>query len=142
MEGSVTMDSGVILAFAKEEKDKDIDSIQQLFELCRKKKVKLFISAMTISELFAVLSRTGNTKKAVETLVFLEEIGVKIIMMNRKIAERSGLFKTKYGISYGDAVVLATAAETSSVFLTYDRDFFHIKEHQIMKPEEYAAQMK
>ncbi len=136
-----TLDTGVILAFVNDEPDKNTESLEKLFQLIKTKRHAAFISTITISEIFAVFSKLGEAKKAVETLVSLKEIGISIIDVNENIAKDGGIFKAKYstakkGFSYGDAIILATSLYTKSdVLLTYDPEFTGVVEIKVLKPE-------
>ena len=138
----LTLDTGIILAFVIQEADKDLESLDKLFMSIKTGKLQAFISAITISEIFSVFSKSGEAKKAVETMVSLKEIGLKTVDVNEEIAKNGGVFKSKYstakkGFSYADAIILSTGLFTKSdAVLTYDSEFSRISEIKILKPED------
>ena len=135
-----TLDSGVILAFVLGEEDKNLEYLEKLFQAIKTKKHQAWISAITISEIFAVFSKLGEAKKAVETIVSLKEIGTEVVDVNEEIAKNGGIFKARYstskkGFSYADAIILATSLHTKSdILLTYDPEFSGVTEIKILKP--------
>ncbi len=122
--------------------DKNLEALENIFTLINEKKYKAFISTITVSEIFAVFTKSAEIKKAVETIVNLKAIGVEIINVNEEIAKNGGIFKGVYskakkGFSYGDALILSTAISTRSQFLlTFDPEFSGVKEIPIVRPED------
>ena len=133
----LVLDTNIPIAFANSEKDKDIMAIEKIYDLISGKKFDAFISAITISEIFAYYSKRNEKRKAVELELFLEEAGIKTIEITKKIARESGIFKAKYSISYADCIILETAIETESDIITYDPDFLKVEEIKTLKPEEF-----
>ena len=138
-----TIDTGVILAFALKEADKNPEFLEKLFLSIKEGDNFGFISAITVSEIFDVFSRLGEAKKAVELVIFLKESGIKITEVNETAAKNAGLFKAKYsetkkGFSYADALILETAFENKSdMALTFDPEFDGITEIKIAKPSSH-----
>jgi len=138
----LTLDTGIILAFIIQESDKDLESLDKLFESIKTRKHQALISTITISEIFSVFSKSGEAKKAVETMVSLKEIGLTIVDVSEEIAKNGGVFKSKYstakkGFSYADAIILSTGLFTKSdAVLTYDHEFSGVSEIKGLKPEE------
>ena len=132
----LVLDTGVIIAFAAMEADKSLDSVEKIFNLTRSKKLDTFISSITIAEIFAYFSKKKDPKKAVEISSFLEEIGVELINVNKEIAKNSGVLKSRYSISFADAIILATCIDKNAHLITYDKEFSVVKEIPVLKPEE------
>ncbi|MEK6888333.1 MAG: PIN domain-containing protein [Candidatus Aenigmatarchaeota archaeon] len=130
------LDTGIIIAFVNAEKDKSLESIERIFELTKSKKLQIFISSITISEIYAFFYRKREPKKAVEICSLLEEIGVAVINLDKELAKKGGIFKSKYAMSFADAIILATCVNTEASLITYDKEFSAVKDVQILKPEE------
>ena len=130
------------LGFVNEEADKNLGSIEKMLDGIKSNKIYGFISSITVSEIFAVFSKLGEAKKAVETLVLLKEIGVIVVPVTEDIAKDSGVFKAKYsrakkGFSYADAIILSTSLHTKSdALITYDPEFSGVSENKILRPED------
>ena len=138
----LTLDTGVIIAFAATEKDKSLDSIEKILNLTKSKKLQTFISSMTISEIYSYFYKKKYPKKAVEICSFLEEIGIVTIDMNKEIAKNSGVLKSKYSMSFADAIILATCTDLNAYLITYDPELLDVKEAKILKPEEFTKMLK
>lgn len=138
---SLILDTGVIIAFAAAEKDKSLDSIEKIFDLTKNKKLQTYISSITISEIYAHFYKKKDPKKAVEICSFLEAIGVFSIDMTKEIAKNGGVFKSKYAISFADAIILATCC-VDDFLITYDPEFDIVKEIKILKPKEFIEMLK
>ena len=138
----LVLDTGVIIAFAAAEKDKSLDSIEEIFNLTKIKTLQTFISSMTISEIYSYFYKKKDPKKAVEICSFLEEIGIIVVDMTKEIAKNSGVLKSKYPISFADAIILATCTDLDAYLITYDSEFLGVKEAKILKPEEFTKLVK
>lgn len=93
---SLTLDTNIILAFSSKEEDKDQKALKKLFSLIKEGQVLAYLSAISVSEIFAVLCREGEARKAAEVVFFVKGIGVQIIDVNENIAKDGGIFKAKY----------------------------------------------
>ena len=134
---NLVLDTGVIIAFAAEEKDKSLDSIEKIMDLTKSRKLQTFISSITISEIYAYFYKKKDPKKAVEICSFLEEIGVISIDMTKEISKNSGVMKSKYSMSFADAIILATCMDLEACLITYDKEFAPVKDVTVLKPEEF-----
>lgn len=133
----IVLDTGVIIAFVAGEKDKSIDSIEKILDMAKSKKIDTVISSVTVSEIYAYFCRKKDPRKAVEVCAMLEEIGTQVASMEKEIAKNSGFLKSKYPISFADAIILATCISIGGCLITYDPEFLSVKEVQILKPEEF-----
>ncbi len=137
----LVLDSGIIIAFAALEKDKSLDSIEKILNLTKSKKIEAFISSITIAEVFTCFCRRNDAKKAVEISLFLEEIGIEPVNVNKEIAKNSGVLKSKYKMSFADAIIVATAIDRNAHLIAYDKEFEQIKEIRILKPEDFVKML-
>jgi predicted nucleic acid-binding protein len=83
-----------------------------------------------------------QARKAAEIIIFLKEIGIKIIEVSEEIAKDGGILKAKYvsDLSYADAIIISTAVITGcDLLLTYDVEFFKVDEISVMKPENLSG---
>lgn len=92
------------------------------------KSAQFFISAMTVAELFV---GARNIEEASTISSFL--ISFEVINVDKKIAERGGLLRQKYGKSHGvglaDAIIAASVESISAKLVTLN------KKHYPMMPE-------
>lgn len=136
----LVFDTGIIIAFVNAEKDKSLESIEKIFELAKNRKLQLSVSSITISEIYAFFYRRREPKKAVGISAMLEEIGVKIVDLDKELAKKGGVLKSKYTMSFADAIILATCVDAEAALITYDKEFSPAKEAQILKPEEFCLE--
>lgn len=139
---NLLLDTGIVIAFVNEEKDKSLESIQKIFELAKNRKLQVFVSSITISEIYAFFYKRREPKKAVEISSLLEEIGMIIINLDKELAKKGGIFKSKYAMSFADAIILATCANAGASLITYDKEFSDVKDVQVLKPEEFVKTLK
>lgn len=139
---NLVLDTGIAIAFANSEKDKSLESIEKIFELTKTRRLRVFISSITVSEIYAFFHRRREPKKAVEICALLEEIGVTTINLDKELAKKGGIFKSKYAMSFADAIILATCADLKAYLITYDKEFNPVEDASILKPEEFMNAMK
>ena len=137
---NITLDTNVILAFSNQESDKNQDALKRLFDSIHSRNHSASISSITVAEIFAIVCRAGEARKAAEIIYYLKEAGVKIIDVTEQIAKNAGLLKSKYpgmkGFSYGDAIIASTCIETLSILITFEKNLNDIKEIEVRTPEE------
>jgi len=133
----IVIDTNILVAFAKEEEDKDLKAVERLFLSMKEGNVKSFMPSIVISEIFAIFFKSNELRKAIELLIYTKELNTSIVDLNEELAKSAGIIKAKYGTSYGDAIVACTASEKGAVVITYDPQFSSIKDVKSMKPEEF-----
>ncbi|MBS3050540.1 MAG: PIN domain-containing protein [Candidatus Aenigmarchaeota archaeon] len=138
----LVLDTGIIIAFVNEEKDKSLKSVEKIFELTKNGKLQTSISSITISEIYSFFYKRREPKKAVGISAMIEEIGVMAINLDKELAKKGGIFKSKYAISFADAIILATCVDVKSMLITYDKEFSPVKDVQILRPEEFVEMLE
>jgi predicted nucleic acid-binding protein len=83
----------------------------------------LFVSAMTVAELYAGV-REGKERSQLESFLRAFEV----VPIERKIAEQGGLFRRDYGKSHGtglaDAIIAATAQSIPADLVSLNKKHF------------------
>ena len=105
---NLVLDSGVIIALTAKEKDKSIVSIEKILDFTKGGRLQTNMSCITVSEIYAHFYKKNDPRKAVDACTFLDEINVVSIDVNKKIAKKSGIMKSKYKISFSNSIILAT----------------------------------
>ena len=83
----------------------------------------LFVSTMTVAELYAGV-REGKERGQLESFL----LAFDIVPIDRKIAERGGLFRRDYGKSHGtglaNAIIAATAQSVPATLVSLNKKHF------------------
>lgn len=139
----VLLDTFPILKFFKNEKG--AKEVEQILNKIEKREIKGFISSITISELFYILSRFKNEKFARGVINHIRISNLKIISLDDKIAEVGGKFKFKYsgkgkkkGLPMADAIIAATSFVNDLILICDEEYYFKIKEIKVKKPKEFV----
>ena len=135
------LDTSVILALVREEKDGAL--LERLCGAIQSGSHQGFISSITIAEIYAVLSRTGEARRAAGATILLKEVGIQSIPLDDSIAKEAGILKGKYaslrGFSYADAAIASTALQVrADALLTYDTEFLQVKEVHAVVPGKFT----
>jgi len=142
---SVLLDTFPLVKFFKDESgSKDVEIILDKIE---KKKIKGFISTITISELFYIFARYKSEDFAKAIIKHIRTSNLKIINLDDKIAEIAGEFKFKYtkgekkGLPISDALIAATAFINNIILICDEEDYFKIKEIKIETPSQFVSKI-
>jgi predicted nucleic acid-binding protein len=140
----IILDTFPILKFFKNEKG--AEEVEKILNKIERKEIKGFISSITISELFYILSRFKSEKFAKGVINHIRISNLKIISLDYKIAEIGGKFKFKYsgkgkkkGLPMADAIIAATSYVNDLVLICDEEDYFKIKEIKVKKPKEFLS---
>lgn len=108
-----------------------------------REKLEVHISHITIAELTNVISRVYGEQEARIQYAYLKHSPLVRHGTSEEIAENAGLYKTKYGFSLADAIILATAIDVNAQLLVtggekqYDEEWKNVTEINIAKLSDY-----
>jgi len=108
-----------------------------------KEKLEAHIGHITIAELTNVISREYGEREARIQYAYLKHSPLIKDGTNEEIARNAGLYKTKYGFSLADAIILATAVDSNVQLLVtggerqYEEEWKDITEIKVMKLSDY-----
>jgi|GEM_PF-6084784 predicted nucleic acid-binding protein len=100
-------------------------------------RIKVSISALTISELFYILSRFKDADFAKTIIRYIKISDIDIIPVSEEVAEKAGEFKFKYsknlprGLPIADAIIAATAWKEKAVVVSSSEHFGKIEEIEV-----------
>lgn len=109
-----------------------------------REKTETHISHMTIAELTNVISRVYGEREARTQYSYLKHSPLIRHGTSEEIAKNAGLYKTKYGFSLADAIILATAINVGAEILVtggekqYDKEWKNVTEINVVKLSDYA----
>lgn len=129
------LDTYALVGFFKDESF--ASKVKGILESAEEGKAKVSISALTISELFYILSRFKDTDFAKTVLKYIKISNIKIVPVSEEIAEMGGEFKFNYskgvpkGLPIADAIIAATAWKEKAVIVSLSEHFEKIKEIKV-----------
>lgn len=110
-----------------------------LFELADNKKIKLFVSSLSFSNLFYILRKQGNTQKAIRALNNLKLL-VNILAVDDKIISMALNSDFK---DFEDAIQYLTAKENGiSILITRNIKDYKKADIKILNAEEFLKSRK
>jgi predicted nucleic acid-binding protein len=117
----IVFDSYAFIALFREEKG---------FELVRDLLVKMannesegYITAINVGEVFYMISRKSNAKKAQIAIDAISKMPVKIIEPDLKKCLDAAAIKAKYRLSYADAFAASLTISLRGTLITGDKEF-------------------
>lgn len=112
---------------------------EQLFELADKKVIKIYISSLSFSNIFYILRKYGNSKKAYEILKKLKTI-VYVLSVDEKIIELS--LNSDFN-DFEDAIQYYTAKENGiDILVTRNIKDYKKADIKILNAEEFLKTRK
>jgi len=103
------------------------------------KRLEAHISDITIAELTNVMSREYGEREARIQYVYLKRLPLVKDGTTEEISKNAGFYKTKYGFSLADAVILATAIDIGAQVLVtggerqYREEWIDVTEVEVAK---------
>lgn len=117
----IVFDSYAFIALFREEKG---------FELVRDLLVKMannesegYITGINVGEVFYMISRKSNAKKAEIAIDAISKMPVKIIEPDLKMCLDAAAIKAKYRLSYADAFAASLTISLPATLITGDKEF-------------------
>src|SRR5467141_3203278 len=89
--------------------------------------VPLCMSVVNAGEVWYVTARKTSAAEADETIEELRSFGIQLEDVDWKISRQAGVFKSKYKISYADAIAAALALHKNGHLVTGDREFKRVE---------------
>ncbi|MBF0532700.1 MAG: type II toxin-antitoxin system VapC family toxin [Candidatus Omnitrophica bacterium] len=103
-------------------------TVQEILSAAQKNKCKIYLSFVTLTEVYYVTIQRQNTAAAREIVVHLSALPVEIIHSNERIALSAGRLKAGHKISLADAFVAATAIEKKATLVHKDPELDSLQE--------------
>lgn len=112
--------------------------VQRFFDNCYKKDIMLATSTVTVEEYCVMPYRTGELQRIALFQRFIWSIGIEVINIDEKIADKAAQIRAKYkSFKAMDALQLATACVTKcDLFLTNDKQLRQFGEMKCITVEE------
>jgi len=122
---SLVLDTWAIIAFYEEEHA--AQQVADIFAQANEDGVPLCMSVVNAGEVWYVTARKTSAAEADETIEELRSFGIQLEDVDWKISRQAGVFKSKYKMSYADAIAAALALHKNGHLVTGDREFKHVE---------------
>jgi predicted nucleic acid-binding protein len=127
------VDTNIVIDLLQK-REKFYEDAQELFTLADKKKVKLFVSALTIANTHFVLSKHYHSNNARKILAKFKLL-VEVLALNDKIIEWALVSDLK---DFEDAIQYHTAIESNlDILITRNKRDFTKRDISILTAKEY-----
>lgn len=109
MSDKIFIDTNILVyAFLDNEAEKHEQAVNLLAQAINK---EVFISTQVFSELYSALSKNGIEHDAIEQYVLELEEQMNLVLIDFQTITRCLTLKKRYGFSYWDCLILASALE-------------------------------
>ena len=105
------------------EEERGYQKILRILESGRKGELVLLLSEINWGEIYYIISRTHDEKRAEDSLIRIEDLPILIKEVNRELILNAAKIKSTIPISYADAFVAALALQEQASIITGDREF-------------------
>lgn len=115
------LDTSALFTFIEDEEGVDI--IDGLLLQAEEQKVRLYISFISLTELFYITSRERGESTAVERLALVKALAVVIMGSDEQLDIEAAKLKASHRISLADAYIAALCARYSGTLVHKDPEF-------------------
>jgi predicted nucleic acid-binding protein len=122
---SLVLDTWAIIAFYEEEPA--AQQVADIIAQANEEGTPLWMSVVNAGELWYLTARETSPAEADATIEELRSFGIKLENVDWEIARQAGVFKSKYKMSYADAMAAALTLQKNGHLVTGDRDFKHLE---------------
>lgn len=119
--GGYVLDSFALLAYYSEERGSDI--VDRLLSAAQESKRTLYISEITIGEIYYIVLRERGEETAESVLANLLKLPVEIVSTDLPLVLQAARYKSRGRISYADCFVLAVSHSKQAQIVTGDPEF-------------------
>ncbi|HSP07402.1 MAG TPA: type II toxin-antitoxin system VapC family toxin [Acidobacteriota bacterium] len=120
------LDTSALLAFTDNEEG--ASAVQKILEDAKNKKLAVYISAMSLMELYYVTCREMGEDAAMQMILLTRSLPVTELPLSDDLIVPAGDLKARYQISVADAWIAATAGREGLTLLHKDPEFEPLKE--------------
>ena len=116
------LDTSAIFAYTKGEQGSK--TIQDILEAAKKKKgVAVYISFITLMELYYITWQAKNDDAAKELVVLVKSLPLEVVNPHERLTLMAGRIKANCRLSVADSFVAATALDMDALLVHKDPEF-------------------
>lgn len=114
-------DSYALLCFFKNEPG--ADQVEHLLEAAEDKRIEIFLSMINLAEIYYIVHREYGEKEALEKVLLITNMPIKIIDITIKLALTAAKVKSIHPIALGDCFAIGLAKQKNATAVTADPEF-------------------
>lgn len=118
MDRSYVFDTSAIFVYT--ESGEGSDRVENILTLASKGRCEIFISFISLMEIYYVSWQNKGEDIAKESVVLVKSLPIQIVESNERLILSAGRIKANHKLSVADAIVAATAIERSAVLVHKD----------------------
>ena len=120
------LDTSAILTYLQfEEGYKIVDDVL----ISAKRSQHVYISFVTLMELYYIIWKGSGEHKAREILVLLKSLPIQSVESNQRLTLIAGRIKANHKLSVADAFIMATAIEKEAILVHKDPELENISQY-------------
>lgn len=122
----IVFDSSALIALFRQEAGYEL--VRELLVKAANDESEGYISAVTVGEIYYLISSTSSAKNAEAAIVAIKQIPIQIIEPDLKMCIDAAGIKVKYSLSYADAFAVTLTMTKKAILITADREFDLVNE--------------
>lgn len=115
------LDTSAVFVFLNREKG--FARVKTLLENQSKDKQELYLSLLSLGEIYYILIREVGEAEAASIIAKIESLDLHIVEVDTTLTKTSAKIKAKGGLSFTDSLVIATAIKYKAKVITGDQEF-------------------
>lgn len=120
------LDTSALMTLVNEENG--IERVEELLQKGMHERASLFISFITLTEIFYTMWKRRGKEKAIEIVVRLKTLPITCVDSDEALCLLAGELNASYQLSVADSFVAATAIQKKAVLVHKDPDFEALKD--------------
>ena len=131
---SFVLDTSAVLTYLSDLPGSDL--IEEILDNAHSGKVRVYISYLTISELYYIVGSEFSPRKANDSIAAVKRWPASLVPVDEGIALAAGRMMVQRGIDLQDAIVIATALDKGAALVTADGGLSEVFEDTIVLGQE------
>lgn len=115
------LDTSALFSFIEDEDG--ADEVERLLQLAENGEAEIYISFVTLTEVFYITSQESDEKVASKRIRLIKRLKLAIVESDERISIAAGSIKAANKVSLADSFVAATAATFKAVLVHKDPEF-------------------
>ena len=121
------LDTSAIFVYL--ESEEGADEVEKILTLARKDKCKVFISFISLMEVYYIVWQRKGEGIAKEAIVLIKSLPIEIVESKERLILSAGHIKANHKLSVADAIVTATAIEKSAKLVHKDSELEPVSQY-------------
>ena len=127
MDKNYVLDTSAIFVYL--ESEDGADEVEKILTFARKNKCKVFISFISLMEVYYIVWQRKGEDVAKEAIVLIKSLPIEIVESKERLILSAGRIKANHKLSVADAIVAATAIEKSASLVHKDSELEPVSQY-------------